>query len=53
MHKQFAASNGIKAKRFQLIIDVMTKKRANKEKTVRELMTHDKLLELWEEAKNE
>lgn len=53
MHKQFASSNHIKARRFQLIIDVMTKKRASREKTVRELMTHEKLLELWEEAKNE
>lgn len=53
MHQTFATSNRIKAKRFQLIIDVMVKKRANRDKTVRDLMSHDKLLELWEEAKNE
>lgn len=53
MHQQFATANDLKARRFQLIIDVMTKKRAAKDKTVRELMSHDKLLEIWEEARNE
>lgn len=50
MHATFAAANFLKSRRFQLLIDLMTKTWAKKDVIVRDVITHDDLVKLWTEA---